>query len=369
MPPRRKPLSTAALAEQLTASVLRFEHPADQVISGFFKRHPQLGARDRAMLADRIWTQLREAAAPEWIAHAWEQALGSDEAHACEEAMRTPAPMDLRVNTLLARVDQAVASLAQEGVDARPSDVVPEALRIEGRPMLAKTKAFEKGWVEVQDLGSQLLAKLIAAKRGEFIVDFCAGAGGKTLAMGAALKNSGRIYALDVSSARLSKLKPRLARSGLSNVWPTAISGVADDRVKRLASKADAVLVDAPCSGLGTLRRNPDLKWRMTPERVARLTEQQREILSAASGLVKPGGRLVYATCSPLAEETEQVVDTFLSAHPAFTRQPADRVLIGQRVDLPQAWKAFTEQGDLRLWPHRSGTDGFFAAVMVRGQT
>lgn len=367
MPARRKPVTSAALAEQLSAEVWRFASPADQVISAFFKRHPQLGARDRAMMADRIWTQLREAPTPQWIEEAWHDALGAEEARACAEAMRVPASMDLRVNTLLARPDQVMDALAQDGIEAEPSGVLAEALRVSGRPMLASTNPFQRGWVEVQDLGSQLLARLVAPKRGEFVVDFCAGAGGKTLAIGAALKNTGRIYALDISSARLSKLKPRLARSGLSNVWPTAISGLADERVKRLASKADAVLVDAPCSGLGTLRRNPDLKWRMTLDRVARLTQQQIEILSAASRLVKPGGRLVYATCSPMADETERVVDAFLQNHGTFTKQSAEQVLSAQRIDFPQTWKPFTEQGDLRLWPHRSGTDGFFAAVMVRG--
>lgn len=362
-----KPVAVSSLLEMLIQEVLGFDLPTDQVLSRFFKAHPQLGSRDRAALADAIWSRLRNEPNPQWLADAWRQTLGEAEASACEAAMSMPAPMDLRVNSVLCKPADAVASLAQEGVDAKQSSVLSEALRVQGKPSLNKCTAFLKGWVEVQDLGSQLLAKLVAAKRGQFIVDFCAGAGGKTLAIGADLKNTGRLYALDISSARLTKFKPRLARSGLSNVWPSAISGFSDERVKRLAGKADAVLVDAPCSGLGTLRRNPDLKWRMTPDRINALTVQQAQILAAASRLLKPAGRLVYATCSPLPEENQQRVDGFLREHPGFYRVPAREVLESLRIALPDHWKAFTPQGDLMLWPHRSGTDGFYAAVIERG--
>ncbi len=367
MPVRGKPVSVAALAQQLMTEVLRFEWPADQVIAGFFKRYPQLGARDRASIADGIWERLRDEPAPAWIVAAWESALGQKEAVQCAEVMRTAAPLDLRVNTMRCRPEQAIAELAQEGIRAHPSSVVTDALRVEGKPALGKARAFLNGWIEVQDLGSQLLAKCMAPKRGQFLVDFCAGAGGKTLALGAALKNTGRIYALDVTASRLARLKPRMARSGLSNVWPTVIRGAGDERVKRLAQKADGVLVDAPCSGLGTLRRNPDLKWRMTADRIAVVTQQQREILTAAARCVKPGGRLVYATCSPLTVETVDIVDEFLGAHPEFQRVSTADVLGQQRIDLPTEWRAYTAQGDLLLWPHRTGTDGFYAAVMTRG--
>ena len=367
MPVRGKPVSVAALAQQLMAEVLRFEWPADQVIAGFFKRHPQLGARDRASIADGIWAKLRAESPPPWIVAAWESALGTSEAAQCAEVMRTAAPFDLRVNTMRCRPEQAIAELAHDDIRAHASSVLTDALRVEGKPGLGKARAFLNGSIEVQDLGSQLLAKCMAPKRGQFLVDFCAGAGGKTLALGAALKNTGRIYALDVTAARLARLKPRMTRSGLSNVWPTVICGVSDERVKRLAQKADGVLVDAPCSGLGTLRRNPDLKWRMTPERIAMLTRQQGEILVAAARCVKPGGRLVYATCSPLAAETVDIVDGFLNAHPEFRRVSTADVLEQQRIALPPDWGAYTAQGDLLLWPHRTGTDGFYAAVMTRG--
>jgi len=196
-------------------------------------------------------------------------------------------------------------------------------------------------------------------KRGEMVADFCAGAGGKTLLLGALMRSQGRLYAFDVAEKRLAKLKPRLARSGLSNVHPARIESENDIKIKRLAGKLDRVLVDAPCSGLGTLRRNPDLKWRQTPESVAELTTKQAAILHAASGLVKKGGRLVYATCSLLDAENETVVGDFLARHPEFVALSAEDVLNKQDIAI--------ECGErLRLLPHRHGTDGFFAAVMER---
>ncbi|MCW5626812.1 MAG: RsmB/NOP family class I SAM-dependent RNA methyltransferase, partial [Burkholderiales bacterium] len=211
----------------------------------------------------------------------------------------------------------------------------------------------------VQDEGSQLVALLTDPKRGEMVVDFCAGAGGKTLALGALMRSEGRLYAFDTSERRLTNFKPRLKRSGLSNVHPQLISSESDVRVKRLAGKIDRVLVDAPCSGTGTVRRNPDLKWRMNPEAVAELTTKQTAILRAAARLVKPGGRLVYATCSLLDAENEGVVDVFLADHPDWTRQDAPALLRAQGV-------AVEGEGDLRLSPLQHLTDGFYAAVLER---
>jgi 16S rRNA (cytosine967-C5)-methyltransferase len=228
-----------------------------------------------------------------------------------------------------------------------------------GKPPLTKLDAFQNGWVEVQDEGSQLLCSLVAPRRGEMIVDFCAGAGGKTLALGAMMRSTGRLYAFDISERRLAKLKPRLARSGLSNVNPVLIDSEHDSKIKRLVGKIDRVLVDAPCSGLGTLRRNPDLKWRQSPESVAELAPKQLSILTSAARLLKRGGRLVYATCSILEAENEAVVKQFLEAHPDYALVSARDVLAEQRVGL--------DTGDyLSLWPHRHATDGFFAAVLER---
>lgn len=417
------------LLEQLTGEVLALSQPADTVISRFFRERPGIGSRDRGFLAEAAWNVLRNRSwfghlaasgsgpmnrrlailavdesgnragalrdanlndselqwlervrmvastaqvpaalrqsMPPWIMERLEAALGIDGAIECASFLRQPAPLDLRVNLLLATPEQALAKLAEEGLEAHPLLVLPEALRVSGKPNVSRTKAFEKGWVEVQDLGSQILARLAAPRRGEFIVDLCAGAGGKTLAMGAALHNTGRLYALDTSAARLARLKPRLARSGLSNVWPCAISGLADDRVRRLARKADVVFVDAPCSGLGTLRRNPDLKWRFDAASVARLVGQQLEILAAGIRLLKPGGRLVYGTCSLLTDENQAVIDACLLQFPGLRRTDCRALLERQRLSIPPQWDAFTPQGDLMLWPHRTGTDGFYGAVLV----
>jgi 16S rRNA (cytosine967-C5)-methyltransferase len=219
---------------------------------------------------------------------------------------------------------------------------------------------FLDGAVEVQDEGSQLLGMLVEARRGEMVVDFCAGAGGKTLQMGAAMGSSGRLYAFDVSDKRLANLTPRLKRSGLSNVFPQRIAGENDAKVKRLRGKIDRVLVDAPCTGLGTLRRNPDLKTRQTVESIAELNAKQRAILAAAASLVKPGGRLVYGTCSLLTEENEDIVGEFLAAHSDFRLVPAGEVLKRQGVEIAGM------DDYLRLQPHVHDTDGFFAAVMER---
>jgi 16S rRNA (cytosine967-C5)-methyltransferase len=225
---------------------------------------------------------------------------------------------------------------------------------------LQKLPLFTGGEIEVQDEGSQLLALLTDAKRGEMVVDFCAGAGGKTLALGAAMRNTGRLYAFDVAGHRLEALKPRLARSGLSNVYPVQIAHERDERIKRLAGKIDRVLVDAPCSGLGTLRRNPDLKWRQSPRAVQELNAKQTTILAGAARLVKSGGRLVYATCSLLASENEAVCQAFAATHPGFAPLAVDSVLTDLKV---LGAESLTKDGNLRLWPHLHSTDGFFAAL------
>jgi 16S rRNA (cytosine967-C5)-methyltransferase len=211
----------------------------------------------------------------------------------------------------------------------------------------------------VLDDGSQLLGYRVAPRRTDLVVDFCAGAGGKTLMLGALMHSQGRVYAFDVSPKRLDSLKPRLKRSGLSNIHPQAIAHENDTRVKRLAGKIDRVLVDAPCSGLGTLRRNPDLKFRQSPQAVAELVVKQAAILKAAARLVKPGGRLVYATCSLLAEENQDIISAFFSAHAEF--RPLDCGELLRRHDI-----AIDCAEQLQLWPHIHNTDGFFAAAMER---
>lgn len=303
---------------------------------------------------------------PDWIWQAWVTQMGRDQAVALGQACLQPAALDIRVNRSKATVKQVVQALAQAGLAVRVSAEVPGAIRVEGRPALSQLDAFQQGWFEVQDLGSQLLARLLNPARGEFVVDFCAGAGGKTLALGDLMRNTGRLYAFDTATNRLARLKPRLARSGLSNVWPVAIAHERDDRVKRLRGKAQAVLVDAPCSGLGTLRRNPDLKWRQSPDSLAQLIQTQRQILDAAARLCAPGGRLVYATCSVDQRENEDQVDWFLSEHPGFERADSQKALVAAGVTLPESWRAFNDRGDLRLRSNWSNTDGFFGVLLTK---
>ncbi len=296
---------------------------------------------------------------PDWLVELLAHRMTPEELLALARALNTPAPLDLRVNTLKAERDGVVSRLAADGIAAVPCPYSPLGLRLKTKPFLAKHPAYLDGSIEVQDEGSQLLGFLLAPKRGEMVVDFCAGAGGKTLILGAMMRSTGRLYAFDVSDKRLAKLKPRAARAGLSNVHPACLSGENDTRVKRLAGKVDRVLVDAPCSGLGTLRRNPDLKWRQSVQSVAELSVKQAAILAAAARLLKPGGRLVYATCSILAEENEAIVDAFLAAHADFHRLSAQQVLAAQGIVIDCG-------DDMRLSPQKHGTDGFYAAVLER---
>jgi 16S rRNA (cytosine967-C5)-methyltransferase len=299
---------------------------------------------------------------PDWLAQALAAEVGG-EFDALAASLLQAAPLDLRVNSLKAKREDALAALKHAGLQAEPTAWSPLGIRLQGKPSLAKLPAFVQGEVEVQDEGSQLLALLLAPKRGEMVTDFCAGAGGKTLALGAAMRNTGRLYAFDTSGHRLDALKPRLARSGLSNVHPVAIAHERDERIKRLAGKMDRVLVDAPCSGLGTLRRSPDLKWRQTPQTVAELAELQGRILRSAARLLKPGGRLVYATCSLLSHENQAVAQAFSAEQRDFQPLAVDELL--QSAGVSHAAELCTD-GCLRLWPHRHGTDGFFAAVWQR---
>lgn len=406
--------------EALLAEVLKFAGPADVTTSRFFRAHPKLGHAERGVIAEAVFAVLRRRMEyahlaesgtgaparrlallglmqtvgrsalkpfvsdaewawldhvakidpaslplrvrtnlPDWIHQALAERLGADELAQFAAAVNYPAPLDLRANALKATRDQVIDSLRAAGIDAGATPFAPFGVRVVGKPALTKLKLFEEGLIEVQDEGSQLLCSLVAPRRGEMIVDFCAGAGGKTLALGAMIRSTGRLYAFDVSEKRLAKLKPRLARSGLSNVNPVLIDSEHDAKIKRLAGKIDRVLVDAPCSGLGTLRRNPDLKWRQSRETVDELAPKQASILASAARLVKKGGRLAYATCSVLEAENEAIVSAFLAAHPAFELVPASRVLAEQRIAL--------DTGDyLSLWPHRHATDGFFAAVLER---
>ena len=415
----RLPPAIIASTEEALREVLRFTGPADVVLSRFFRDHPRLGGRERGMIAEATYALLRrrhlynhlsesgsgpqmrrlallglsEAAGmdalsgladaerawlnvvmvidrsslsaelranmPDWIMSRLIQQFGEDEAIQLTDALNQPAPLDLRVNTIKSDRDTAEAALTHAGIVCLPTPFSSLGLRMHKKPALQNMAIFKEGHVEVQDEGSQLLAQVLGAKRGEMVADFCAGSGGKTLALGAWMRNTGRLYAFDVSEKRLAKLKPRLARSGLSNVHPVLIAHENDAKVKRLAGKLDRVLVDAPCSGLGTLRRNPDMKWRQHEQDLAELNAKQRSILTSAARLVKPGGRLVYATCSLLEEENQSVVNGFIAEHPEFGLRPMGELMAEQKLSL--------SMGDfLQLLPHRHQTDGFFAAVLER---
>ena len=298
---------------------------------------------------------------PDWLVERLAPRMTPQDLLALARALNTPASLDLRVNSLKAEREAVIARLAADGIVATPCPYSPLGLRLKTKPYLQKHPAYLDGSIEVQDEGSQLLGFLLAPKRGEMVVDFCAGAGGKTLILGAMMRSTGRLYAFDVSDKRLAKLKPRAARAGLSNVHPACLSGENDTRVKRLSGKADRVLVDAPCSGLGTLRRNPDLKWRQSPRSVDELVVKQAAILAAAAKLLRPGGRLVYATCSILAEENEDIVEAFLATHGDFRRLSAQELLAGQGIVIDCG-------EDMRLSPQKHGTDAFYAAVLERAK-
>ncbi len=405
---------------------LQLDHPADSTVSRYFREHRAMGPRERATLAETVYTVLRKKLLfehlarsgsgprerrlailgfygprdflksalsdqekawlemcddvapdelmehhrhnlPDWLVQPLKAQLG-DQFWPLAESLNQPAAMDLRVNTFTDKRADVRKELALAGIPSTPTPYSPWGLRVQGKPALTKFDAFARGAIEVQDEGSQLLAMLLDAHRGEMVVDFCAGAGGKTLAIGACMRSTGRLYAFDTSAHRLDALKPRMARSKLSNVHPAAIAHERDDRVKRLAGKIDRVLVDAPCSGLGTLRRNPDLKWRQSLQSVQEMTVKQAAILQSSSRLVKSGGRLVYATCSVLPQENEAIAQAFSSANPDFVPLDARTVLEQLKVEgAAQLCSGPASGGEyLRLWPHRHGTDGFFAAVWTR---
>jgi 16S rRNA (cytosine967-C5)-methyltransferase len=405
--------------------VLQWAGPADLTLSRWFRANPRVGMRDRGEIAEAVYDVLRHLrryrqvaeggrgaatrrlavlglaatmrqevlrpalegeesawltrvlaidpksmplavrqSVPDWL----EEALRDEpEPERLFAALNRSAPLDIRVNPMKADRDQMIAELMAGAPDAdvAPTPYSPYGIRLQGRPALNRWVRFEDGSIEVQDEGSQLLTMLVAPRRGEMVIDFCAGAGGKTLLLGAMMRSTGRLYALDVSENRLSRFKPRLARSGLSNVFPVVIANENDARVKRLSRKAHRVLVDAPCSGTGTLRRNADLKWRQNPDSVQELVALQHSILASAARCVAPGGRLVYGTCSLLREENEAQAETFLAENPDFELLPADEVLRAGRAG-EMVGEAALSGPFLKLRPDVHGTDGFFAAVFQR---
>jgi len=380
------PTALFDLATQLVREVLLLDAPSDSVVSRYFRLHKELGARERHALAETAYAVLRQKLLlanlaqsghgplerrlvllawqgqehvlklainpdevswlerckavditslpdklrhnlPDWLSNSLRDQLGAEEFWELVKTLSGGAPLDLRVNPIKSKPEAVLEALKEAGIEAEITPFAPTGIRIHSKPALQKLPLYTGGHVEVQDEGSQLLALLTGAKRGEMVVDFCAGAGGKTLALGAMMRNTGRLYAFDVSGHRLEKLKPRLARSGLSNVYSAQIAHERDERIKRLTGKIDRVLVDAPCSGMGTLRRNPDLKWRQSPKAIEELKVKQAAILDSAARLLKSGGRLVYATCSLMPAENEVIADAFTAAHPEFVPLNAQEAL------------------------------------------
>lgn len=412
------PRSLAALVEVLDA-LLDFSEPADTVLRRLFRANPKLGKQERGLVAETAYVVLRHkgslekliggratprqlalaalnkyagigtaklktllsareadwladlksrsleltaaerAELPDWLYDRLAQEYSDDELRALADALNRAAPLDVRVNIARTSRDEVLRIFREQGLDAQPTPYAATGIRLPVKIALAEHSLFKHGLIEVQDEGSQLLALLVAPKRREMVADFCAGAGGKTLALGALMHSQGRLYAFDVSQKRLDRFSPRLKRSGLSNVQVQTLAHERDARLKRLHAKLDRVLVDAPCSGLGTLRRNPDLKWRQQPRDIDEMQAKQQAIASSATKLVKPGGRLVYATCSLLRAENEEVVSIILEQNPQFSLLNCAEILRQQHIDLDTGTY-------LKLSPDRHGTDGFFAAVMQR---
>lgn len=410
--------SLSALTEVLDV-ILDFSEPADAVLHRFFRENAKLGKQERALIAEVAYIVLRhkrslekliggrvtprqfaaaalnkyvgigtvklaallsereidwltdlksrspdltpaeQAELPDWLYDRLALEYGEEALQALANALNRPAALDLRANIARTSRDEVLSIFREQGLDAQPTPHAPTGLRLGAKIALGEHALFKHGLVEVQDEGSQLLALLVAPRRREMVVDFCAGAGGKTLALGALMHSQGRLYAFDVSQKRLDKFSPRLKRSGLSNVQVQTLAHERDARLKRLHGKIDRVLVDAPCSGLGTLRRNPDLKWRQQPRDIEEMQTKQNAILMSAGKLVKSGGRLIYATCSLLRAENEDVVATFLQENPHFSLLDCAEILRHQHIELDTGTY-------LKLSPDRHGTDGFFAAVMQR---
>jgi 16S rRNA (cytosine967-C5)-methyltransferase len=265
-------------------------------------------------------------------------------------AMQEPATLDLRINPLKTTREEILGELKKLGLRTELCKLSPWGVRVFERPSLSALPMLKNGHVEIQDEGSQVVALVVDAKPGERVVDFCAGAGGKTLAIAAMMNNKGRIVACDVMEGRLKRSTERFRRAGLHNIEVRTLSSERDPWVKKHKGSFDRVLADAPCSGTGTWRRNPDARWRELGPGLEKLLHIQAEILDSAARLVKGGGRLIYATCSLLPDENEDQITKFLAAHTDFTLTPCG----SKGADY------------LSLSPARDGTDGFFAAVMTR---
>ncbi len=333
-------VASLGLAESEVEPMSRLLRP----LEGHTLEHPEMPAVARHNL-------------PAWIEPRFRTRFGAD-FDLEMAAMLRPAPLDLRVNLLKTTRDAALGLLNAAGMRAQATPLSPTGLRLGPQAYVNNTEAFAEGLIEPQDEGSQLAAMLVEAAGAKLVVDFCAGAGGKSLAIGAAMRNNGRLIACDVSEKRLARAKLRLRRAGVHNAECRPLEA---KWLKRQAGKADRVLVDAPCSGTGTWRRKPDARWRLSENDIIELTQRQAEILERAARLVAPGGRLIYVTCSVLTEENEAQIAAFLKGHGDFKPLPVADVW-GRTIGGPCP----TSDTYLRLTPGRNGTDGFFVAILEK---
>ena len=417
-------------AAQLYKLILHSYHPADRLMNQFFKQHSEIRKQDCAFVAETVYGMLRhrsflecaekfcnhhdpihsmvhlylvlqdkesklqlplksqelkevkealkkakisllskdvlsrvsiQYSIPKWVLQRWEKDFSIEELEALCGALQQPAPLYIRVNTLkITRKELQKRLLADEGWMTQETGFSPVGLLFQNKTHVFKSPLFQKGFFEVQDEGSQLISYLTDVKPGQKVLDGCAGGGGKTLHLAALMHNKGMIYAWDTSDYRLKELKPRAIRAGVSNIRSRFLYGKSLKGIKHLKNMFDVVLVDAPCSGIGTLRRNPDVPLKLSYERIRELTIQQTEILNRYSPLVKSQGRLIYATCSLLPEENEDIVTSFLRKHSEFYLEPVTSILQKHGISLPM------KEAYLKVYPHLHGTDGFFAAVLIK---
>jgi len=324
-------------------------------------------SEDECALAERLGSQGEAVAprwarlnCPEWLLERFDRAF-RETCDAEVQALNEAAPVDLRVNLLRTSRDAVQAYLLEEGHAVVPTALSPAGLRAQSWLPLANTKAFKDGLVEIQDEGSQMLALAVNAQPGERVADLCAGAGGKTLALAAMMENTGEIIAADVSPSRLRRMTPRLRRAGVTIAHSTTVDAAA---LADAVEPVDRVLIDAPCSATGAWRRHPEARWLLTPEQLAGYVATQAGLLRDGARLVRPGGWLVYATCSLLGQENEEQAAAFLNDHAEFRRLPAGQYLSGDQL----AAAGLSADDDLRLSPARNGTDGVFAAVFEKSE-
>ncbi|MBT3396826.1 MAG: RsmB/NOP family class I SAM-dependent RNA methyltransferase, partial [Alphaproteobacteria bacterium] len=363
--------SSSASRDLVIAALVRIEGlSADDVAARFdgSQYGPTVLTDDEQAMIAHLGTADTPDSAPDWVRGNYRQGLDAslraglgDNVVAEMAAMIPRASTDLRVNTLKSDRGAAQASLDADGIQSDLTPLSPIGLRVKGRARIAESVAFRSGLIEIQDEGAQIAALLVDAKPGQTVVDYCAGAGGKSLGLAAAMENSGIIHAFDVNPGRLGKSKARFSRSDVKCVIAQKISGGDDPAAQALKGLADRVLVDAPCTGSGTWRRAPEGKWRVTEKTLLEQVVGQRSILDDAAPLVRPGGRLVYVTCSIFADENQAQADWFLENHENF-----------QAIDVGKIWgdvmttPAPATNGYLQLTPLGHGTDGFFVAVFER---